>query len=151
MQQSAESNIIQFHLTRKCTVDQSSHFCDCFLAANWIFHHNHHSLTKFHAGVITGTVCVVKNNSHLRGREKKYNTTYRAFGKYWKQARGLLNYRLNCWLKVICCTCQPNRLEAKTKHKTGGQTGASQQCGGALGHLGHPLESPLLLLLSKDL
>jgi len=30
-QQSADSNIIQHHLTLKCTKDQSSHFCDCFV------------------------------------------------------------------------------------------------------------------------
>jgi len=32
-QQSAESNMIQFHLTLKCTKGQSSHFCDCFLVS----------------------------------------------------------------------------------------------------------------------
>ena len=88
MQQSAESNIIQFHLTRKCTEDQSSHFCDWFLAANWIFHHNDRSLTKFHAGVITGTVCVVKNNSHLRGREKSTTQLIVHLGKIESRLEG---------------------------------------------------------------
>ena len=32
-QQSADSYIIQFHLTLKCTKDQSSHFCTCFLVS----------------------------------------------------------------------------------------------------------------------
>jgi len=36
-QQSADRNIIQFHLTLKCTKDQSSHFCDCFLVSKGVF------------------------------------------------------------------------------------------------------------------
>ena len=49
------------------------------------------------------------------------NPTYFAFGKYWMQARGLLNYGLKCcWLKVICCRCQSNELEREIKHKTEG-------------------------------
>jgi len=32
-QQSVDSDIIQFHLTLKCTKDQSSHFCACFLVS----------------------------------------------------------------------------------------------------------------------
>jgi len=46
-QQSADSNIISFHLTLKCTKDQSSHFCDCFLVSKWIFQHHDDRLTKF--------------------------------------------------------------------------------------------------------
>jgi len=51
-QQSADSNIIQFHLTLKCTKDQSSHFCACFLVSKWNFPHRYRGLTtgKFHAG-----------------------------------------------------------------------------------------------------
>jgi len=48
MQQSADSNIIQFHLTLKCTKDQSSHFCDCFLVSKWIFQYHDRGLTTFH-------------------------------------------------------------------------------------------------------
>jgi len=36
-QQSADSSIIQLHLTLKCTKDQSSHFCDCFLVPKLFF------------------------------------------------------------------------------------------------------------------
>jgi len=35
-QQSAHSNIIQVHLTLKCTKDQSSHFCE-FFSRNELF------------------------------------------------------------------------------------------------------------------
>ena len=62
-QQSAESNIIQFHLTLKCTKDQSSHFCDCVSVSTWIFPHHDRGLTTFHAGSEQLPVCVVKNNS----------------------------------------------------------------------------------------
>ena len=48
-QQSADSNIFQFHLTLKCTKYQSSHFCDCFLVSKWIFQNHDRGLTKFHA------------------------------------------------------------------------------------------------------
>ena len=54
--QSADSNIIQFHLTLKCTKDQSSHFCDCFKR---IFQHHDRGLTIFHAGSEQPLVCVV--------------------------------------------------------------------------------------------
>jgi len=49
-QQSADSNITQFHLTLKCTKDQSSHVCDCFLISKSIFQHHDRGLSKFHAG-----------------------------------------------------------------------------------------------------
>jgi len=49
-QQSAESNIIQFPHTLKCTKDQSSRFCDCVLCSKWIFQHHDRGLTKFLAG-----------------------------------------------------------------------------------------------------
>ena len=47
---------------------------------------------------LTPVATLVKNNS----------TAYHAFGKYWMQARGFLNYRLKyCWPKVIYCSaCQ---------------------------------------------
>ena len=60
------SNIIQFYLTLKCTADQSSHFCECFLASNWIFHYHDGGLTNFHAGSEQPLACVVINNSHPR-------------------------------------------------------------------------------------
>jgi len=38
------------------------------------------------------------------------------------QFRGLLNYRFKyCWLKDICCNCQPNKLKREIKHTTGKQ------------------------------
>jgi len=63
-QQSADSNIIQLHLTLKCTKDQSSHFCDCFLVSKWIFQHYDHCLTKFHAGCEQPLVRIVINSSY---------------------------------------------------------------------------------------
>jgi len=62
-QQSADSNIFQFHLTLKCTKDQSSHFSDCFLVSKWIFQNYDRGLTEFHAGPEQLLVCVVINNS----------------------------------------------------------------------------------------
>jgi len=58
-----DSNIIQFHLTLKCTKDKSFHFCDCFLVSKRIFRHHNHGLTKFHAGSKQLQVCVVINIS----------------------------------------------------------------------------------------
>ena len=86
-QQSADSNIIQFHLTLICTKDQSSHFCDCFLVSKWVFQRYDHCLTKFHAGSEQPLVRVVINNSSYP-TVKNNNTAYRAFEKYWMQARG---------------------------------------------------------------
>jgi len=102
-QQSADINIIQLHLTLKCTKDQSSHFCNCFLVSKWVFKHYDHCLTNFHARSEQLLVCVVINNSsHLT--VKNNSTAYHAFGKNWMQARGFLNYRLKyCWPKVIYC------------------------------------------------
>jgi len=56
-QQSADSNIIQLHLILKCTKDETSHFCDCFLVSKWIFQHYDHCLTKFHTGSEQPLVC----------------------------------------------------------------------------------------------
>jgi len=53
----------------------------------------------------TVLVCVVVNNSSCP-TVKNNNTAYHAFGKYWIQARGFLNYLLKyCWPKVIYCIC----------------------------------------------
>ena len=50
-------------------------------------------------------VYVVINNSSYPS-VKNNSKVYHAFGKYWMQARGLLNYRLKCcWPKVIHCIC----------------------------------------------
>jgi len=104
-QQSADSNIIQLHLTLKCTKDQYYHFCECFFVSKWVFQHYDHCLTKFHSGSVQPLACVVINNSSYR-IVKNNNTTYHAFGKHWMQARGFLNYRLRyCWPKVIYCMC----------------------------------------------
>jgi len=78
-QQSAESNITQFHLTLKCTKYQSSHFCDC-LSFEMIFQHHGRGLTKFHAGSEQLLVCVVINNSSFP-TAKNNKTAYHAFGK----------------------------------------------------------------------
>jgi len=48
--ESADDNIIQFHLTLKCTKDQPSNFCEYFLVSKWIFHQHDRGLSKFHAG-----------------------------------------------------------------------------------------------------
>jgi len=80
-QQSAESNIFQFHLTVKCTKDQSSNFCDCFLVSKLIFQHHDRDPTKFHAEPEQLLVCVVINNSGYPA-VKSNNTAYHAFGKY---------------------------------------------------------------------
>jgi len=110
-QQSADSNIIQFHFTLKCTKDKSSHFYDCFLVSKWLFQNHDRSLTKFHAGSEQPLVCVVINNSSYT-TDKNNNTAYHAFGKCWMQARGFLNYRLKyCRPKVIYCICQPIELK----------------------------------------
>jgi len=61
-QQSADSNVIQFHLTLKCTKGQAFHFCDYFLVSKWIFQNHDHGLTKLHAGS-EQLLCVVINNS----------------------------------------------------------------------------------------
>ena len=58
-QQSAVSNVTQFHLTLKCKKGQSSHFCDCFLVLKRLFQHHDRGLTKFHAGPEQLLVCVV--------------------------------------------------------------------------------------------
>ena len=65
-QQSADNNIIQLHLTLKCTKDKSYHFCDCFLVSKWIFQHHESGLAKFHAGSEQTLVYVVINNSSYR-------------------------------------------------------------------------------------
>jgi len=136
-QQSADSNIFQFHLTLKCTKDQSSHFCDCFLVSKWIFQHHDRSSTRFHAESEQLLVCVVINNSSYPV-VKNNNTAYYAFGKYWMQTRGFLNYRLKyCWLKVFYCICQPNELEREIMKKNwGGQTGGQAKIWGDMAHPG---------------
>jgi len=137
-QQSAASNIIQFHLTLKCTKDQSFRFCDCVLISKWIFQHHDRDLTKFHAGSEQTLVCVIINSSY--SRVKNNNTAYHAFGKYWMQARGFLNYRLKyCWPKVIYCVCQPNERKEEIKKNTRDQA----NIWGVHGPPRSPLEPPL--------
>jgi len=137
-QQSAVSNMTQFHLTLKCTKDQSFHFCDCVLVSKWIFQHHDRGLTKLHAGSDQLLVCVVINNPSFP-TVKNNNTAYHAFGKYWMQARGLLNYRLKYrWPKVVYCICEPNELERKIKGKNWGE------CRGPSKNLGAwPTQAPL--------
>ena len=121
-QQSADNNVIQFHLILKSTKDPSSHFCDCFLVSKWIFQHHDRALTKFHAGSEQPLVCVVISNSSYP-TVKNNNIAYHAFGKYWMQARGFLNYpRKYWWPKVTYFLCQPNELQQEIEKKTGGST-----------------------------
>jgi len=142
-QQSTDNIIIQFYLTLQCMVDQSSHFSHCFLAPNWNFHHHDPGVTKFHAEFQQPMVCVVINNSHYPA-VKNNNPTHPAFGKYWMQAWGLLNYRLKfCWLKLICCLCQSNELEREIKHTTGGDKLGPAQNLGAVAQTSLSLQSPL--------
>jgi len=55
------------------------------------------------------------------------------------QARGFLNYRLKyCWLKFICCFCQPNELKREIRKKSGDQTGGQPKIWGAMAHPGLP-------------
>ena len=141
-QQSAESNIIQFHLTLKCTKDHCCHFCNCFLVSKWIFQNHDRGPTKFDAGSEQTLVCVVINKSGYL-TVKNNNTAY-AFGKYWMQARGYLDNRLkHCWPKVIYCICQPNELEREIKKKNGGAKRGAKQKSGVRGPPSPPLESPL--------
>jgi len=58
-QQSADRNMYQFHLTLKCTKDQSSHFFCCFLVSKWIFQNYDRGLTKFYTGSEQLLLCVV--------------------------------------------------------------------------------------------
>jgi len=48
-----------------------------------------------------------------------------------------------CWLKVICCICQSNKVEREIQHQTGGQAGGQPKIWGAMAHPGSPLEPPL--------
>ena len=140
-QQSADSNVPQFLLTLKCTKDQSSHFCDCFLISKWIFQHHDRGLTKFHAGSEQLLVCTVIKNSIYPTVENN-NTAYHTFVKYWMQARGFINNRWKyCWLKVIYCICQPKELKWEIKKKTGGSNGGLTKNQGDHG----PPRSPLTI------
>ena len=80
-QQAADSNIIQLRFILKCTKDQSTHFCDCFLVYKLNFQHKDRGLTKFHAGSEQSLVCVVIIN-FIYPNVKNNNAAYHAFGKY---------------------------------------------------------------------
>jgi len=80
-QQAADSNIIQLRFILKCTKDQSTHFCDCFLVYKLNFQHKDRGLTKFHAGSEQSLVCVVIINFIYRN-VKNNNAAYHAFVKY---------------------------------------------------------------------
>jgi len=131
-QQSADSDIFQFHLTLKCTKDRSSHFCHSFLVSQWIFQSHDRGLTKFHEGSEQLLLCypLVKHS----------NIAYHSFGKYCMQARGLLDYRLKyCWPKVFYYICQPNELNGKLRKNWG----AKRKSGGAIAHPAPQLELPV--------
>jgi len=74
-QHSADSNIIQLHLTLKSPKDQSSHFYDCFLVSKCVFQHYHRGLTKFHAGSEQPLVCVVISNSIPNRQKQQHSLT----------------------------------------------------------------------------
>jgi len=116
--------------------------------SNWTFPHHDRALTKFHPGSEQQLPCVVINNSH-HPAVKDNKPAYHAFGKYWMQARGLLNYRLNvCWLKVIWSYLQSisNELERKIEHTVGEPNWIPAKLDPSR-HSGSPLEVPLLLHL----
>ena len=120
-QQSADNYVFQFHLTLKCTKDQSSHFSDCFLVSKWIFQHHDRGPTKFHAGPENLPVCVVINNSSYPD-VKNNNTAQHAFRKYWMQARGFLNYRLKyCWPKSFLLYMSTKWTWTGNYEKNGGE------------------------------
>ena len=111
---------LSVYLTLKCTKDQSSHFCDCSLALNWIFHHHDHDLNTFRAGSAQPLVCCVINNSHYPD-VKNNNPVYDVFGKHWMQARGLLNHRLKyCWLTLLSLVYVNTKVNVKSTTKVGG-------------------------------
>ena len=91
-------------------------------------------------------MCVVTNNSSYTN-VKNYNTADHVFGKYWMQARGILNYLLRyCWPKVIYSICQQNQLKQKiTKKKKPGvpNRGPAKNLG-CHSPPSPPLESPLV-------
>jgi len=80
------NNMIQFRLTLKCTKDQSSHFCVCFLVWKWIF--LHHDFTQDARIYYTTVLVYVVINNSSYPTVKNNNTVCHAFGKYWMQTRG---------------------------------------------------------------
>ena len=134
-QQSAESNITQLHLTLKCTEDQSSHFCDCVIFSKRIFQQHHRGLPKFHAESEQLLVCVVISNSSFP-TVKNNNTAYHALGKYWMQARGVLNYRLKniSSQKLSAVYVNQTNLNGKLRKRLGGQEGGQENIWGAMVH-----------------
>jgi len=65
------------------------------------FEHHDCGLTKFHAGPKQPLLCVVIDSSSYPTVANN-NTAYHAFGKYWMQTRGFLNYRFaeSCLLYI---------------------------------------------------
>ena len=137
-QQSADRNVIQFHFTLKCTKDQSSHFCDCFLVSKWLFQHHDRGLTTFHAGSKQLLSCVVSSSCPA---VKHKNTAHHVSGKYWMQARGFLNYRLILLAQRFLgyCICQPKKLNGKFRKKLKSQTGGQAKIWGGHGPPRPPL------------
>ena len=113
--------------------------------------HSVWTMLKFHAGSEQPLMYVVINNSHYLAVTTT-NPAYHAFGKYWMEARRLLDYRLKfCWLNVICCICQSRELEREIKQKTGGTNGGPAKNLGGKAHQGPPWESPLQMDIHKTL
>jgi len=140
-QQSADSNIIQFYLALKCTIDQSSHLHDRLLALNWTFHHHDRSLTKFYAGSESSLVCVVINIPH----HPAVKTNNSSLSCIWQILNAGKRASIKILLEVICCSLYVNQttLNVKSRTKLGGQAGGQPKIWGDMAHPGSPLESPL--------
>jgi len=52
--------------------------------------------------------------------DQSYQTQHRLMNIVRTVARKSSNRLKFCWLQVICCICQSNKLEHELKHKTGG-------------------------------
>jgi len=98
-QQSADSNIIQLHLTLKCTKDQSLWL---FLSFEMSFSTLRPLSGKFHAGSEQPQVCVVINNSSY----PTVKTTTQLIMHLGNIECRLEGFGLkDCWAKVIYCIC----------------------------------------------
>ena len=129
-QQSADSNIIQFHFTLKCTKDQSSHFCDSFLVSKWIFQHHDRSLTKLHPWSEQPLVCLVINNSNFPA-VKNNNTVIMHSGNTECRLEGLsvtVQY-IARWNLSTAYVNQTN-LNGELRKNWGAKQGANQKFGG---------------------
>jgi len=118
-QQSADSNIIQIHLTLKCRKDQSFHFCDCFLVSKWVFQHHDHCLTSGVASTNIfwgGAKCKILDEWHyFFGKTPLKSQNNYIFQKFWGSMAPLAPSRLRLcvWLNVT----QDRRNPGVCRHK----------------------------------